>query len=112
MIFIAVITAFLAHRFAFLISSIAAFLAFLCIAVGAAIWTAIIERTKSINSTTVAGGTDLGITVSYGNALWICVSLLLTIGRGIFKLTCLFCNSGAQQLHACFPFFPSSLPAA
>jgi len=61
----------LAHRFAFLFSAICGILAFVTIAVGAVIWTVIISRVRSgINDVTL-GGTALGITVHYGNGLWI-----------------------------------------
>jgi len=60
------ITGFLAHRFAFLVAAILTLLAFLCEAVGCIIWTIIIHKSKS-----AVNGLNAGITVSYGNALWI-----------------------------------------
>jgi len=63
---LALILGFLAHRFAFLLAALFCVFAFLCEAVGCIIWTVIISRTK--NSINDAG---VGITVSYGNALWL-----------------------------------------
>ena len=61
-----------AHRFAFLFSAITGLLAFLCIAVGAVIWTVLLHRVRSaINGATVANGTPLGLHVSWGDGLWI-----------------------------------------
>lgn len=61
---------FVAHRFAFLLSAVLAFLTFLLLGVGAAIYTIIISRTKSALNGATVGGTPLGITASYGNSIW------------------------------------------
>ncbi|GAA5875805.1 hypothetical protein JCM8547_005319 [Rhodosporidiobolus lusitaniae] len=63
--------ALFARRGAFILASLLAIISFLGLAVGNVIWTVIVNRAiKGINDATTAG-TDLGITVSYGNALWI-----------------------------------------
>lgn len=61
---LAFLIGFLAARFAFLFAALSAFLGALCLAVGAAIFTAVYVKTKD------SIGTQYGITLEYGNALW------------------------------------------
>lgn len=64
--FLAFVTGFLARRFAFLLAASFALFAFLCELVGCIIWTVIIARTRN-----AVNGSNSGLHVSYGNALWI-----------------------------------------
>ncbi|GAA5943596.1 hypothetical protein JCM10213_008917 [Rhodosporidiobolus nylandii] len=60
-----------ARKFAFVLAALFSILAFLGLAVGNIIYSVIINRAiDAINKATVEG-TDVGIAVSYGNALWI-----------------------------------------
>ncbi|GAA6040837.1 hypothetical protein JCM8097_007740 [Rhodosporidiobolus ruineniae] len=60
-----------ARKLAFILASVLAIVSFLGLAVGNVIYTVIFNRAiDAIKNATVAG-TDIGITVTYGNALWI-----------------------------------------
>jgi len=68
---VSLILGLLAHRFAFLFSALFGIVAFIALAAAAVIWTVVISRVRSgINGATL-GSTDLGITVTFGNGLWI-----------------------------------------
>lgn len=61
------LVAFLAHRFAFLLAALLALLAAGCLAVAAAIWTAIVYKVRK----SVADlGSNPGVDVEYGNIIW------------------------------------------
>jgi len=63
---LALVIGFLAHRVAFLLAAVLAFLGFLLTIAGCIIWVVILSRVRSsIN------GNGSGVNVSYGNALWI-----------------------------------------
>ena len=69
---ISMFIAVLSHHIAFILAAMAAFLSFLALAAGATIWTVIIAKVKhAVDGATVANNTSLGITVNYGNALWL-----------------------------------------
>jgi len=70
-IFVSFILGLLAHRFAFLFSALFGIVAFIALAAAAVIWTVVISRVRSGINNAILAGTPLGITVSYGNALWI-----------------------------------------
>lgn len=61
-----------AERFAWLLGAIAALLSGVSLAAAAIIWTIMIVKLRgAVNNATVGAGTPLGITVSYGVALWL-----------------------------------------
>lgn len=63
---VAFLVGILSHRFAFLFAALFSLLAAACIAVGAAIWTAIVYKVRdSVNNA------NLGITAGYGNLIWL-----------------------------------------
>ena len=59
------LTGFLAHRFAFLLSALLSLIAAVALAAGAAIWTAMLVKSRqSVNDA------NLGLVVNYGYLLW------------------------------------------
>jgi len=61
-----------AHRYAYMVTAALAFIAAVLLAVGAIIWTVIVGKVKSgINGLSVIGGVPLGLSVGYGNGLWL-----------------------------------------
>lgn len=83
---------FLAHRFAFLLSALFGLVAFVCIAAASTIWTIVISRVRSGIDGATLGGEPLGITVHYGNGLWItwaaAGAALLSIFPFLFACCC------------------------
>ncbi|GAA5991404.1 hypothetical protein JCM11641_004621 [Rhodosporidiobolus odoratus] len=68
---IAALIGLFARRFAFILATLFSIIAFLGLTAGNVIYTVIFNRAiDAINQATV-GGVDVGITLSYGNALWI-----------------------------------------
>lgn len=64
--------AFIAHRFAFVLCTLLSILSALSLAIGLVIHTVIYSRViAAINDATVSSGVNIGITITYGNALWI-----------------------------------------
>ncbi|GAA94470.1 hypothetical protein E5Q_01122 [Mixia osmundae IAM 14324] len=64
-------TGFLAHRFAFLLGAIFAIVAFICLLVGSAIYTAIVVVLRSAIDNRSVNGIALGLHFGFGNALWL-----------------------------------------
>ncbi|GAA5921737.1 hypothetical protein JCM6882_004427, partial [Rhodosporidiobolus microsporus] len=60
-----------ARRGAFILACLLSIVAFLGLAVSNVIWTVIVNRAKDAINGATANGVDVGITVEYGNALWI-----------------------------------------
>ncbi|GAA6014566.1 hypothetical protein JCM11491_004543 [Sporobolomyces phaffii] len=86
------LVALFARRCAFSLATILSIIAFLGLAIGLIIYTVIFERAiQAINDATVSG-VNVGITLTYGNALWIlwaaCGCMLLTIPSN--ALACCF----------------------
>jgi len=63
---LALICGLLANRFAYILAAAFSLIGFLCLAVGCIIWTVILSRVRSS-----VQGSGSGISVSYGNALWL-----------------------------------------
>lgn len=92
---LAALFALFARRCAFSLATIFSIIAFLGLAIGLVIYSVIFSRAiQAINDATVSG-VNVGITLSYGNALWIlwaaCGCMLLTIPSN--ALACCFGRS-------------------
>jgi hypothetical protein len=90
---LALVIGFLAHRVAFLLAAVLAFLGFLLTIAGCIIWVVILSRVRSsIN------GNGSGVNVSYGNALWI---YFASSGCLLFAtLPCTFCSYASRTFQA------------
>ncbi|GAA5938649.1 SUR7/PalI family protein [Sporobolomyces koalae] len=89
---IAALFALFARRCAFSLAAIFSIIAFLALAIGLIIYTVIFSRAiDAINDATVSG-VNVGITLTYGNALWVlwaaCGCMLITIPSN--ALACCF----------------------
>ncbi|GAA6020475.1 hypothetical protein JCM10207_000015 [Rhodosporidiobolus poonsookiae] len=83
-----------ARRFAFVLAALLSIVAFLALAAGNVIYTVIFNRAiQAINDAT-ANGVDVGVTVSYGNALWImwAATALMLFSILPFSFSC--CTAG------------------
>lgn len=87
------LTAFLAHRFAFLLAALLALLAAGCLAVAAAIWTAIIYKVRHSVSEL---GTNPGVTISYGNIIWMTWAAFAASALSVIPLL-IGCVSGRRS---------------
>ncbi|GAA5916283.1 uncharacterized protein JCM6883_001444 [Sporobolomyces salmoneus] len=80
---LAALFALFARRCAFSLATIFSIIAFLGLAIGLIIYTVIFERAIQAISDATISGVKVGITLTYGNALWIlwaaCGCMLLTI---------------------------------
>lgn len=82
---LAFLTGFLAHRFCFAFAALEALGAAACLAVGAAIWTAIIYKARN----SIPAG--LAVTIHYGNALWMTWAAFGAITLSIIPLILACC---------------------
>lgn len=78
------------HTLTFMMSTVFSMFGAGCLLIGASIYTAVLNKAKSINSYTVADGTPLGIEVSVGPALYLVWTafVLLFLSMGPYLISC------------------------
>lgn len=88
---LAFLTGFLAHRFCFAFAALQALGATGCLAVAAAIWTAILKMSRD------ALPADFGAEITYGNGLWMTWGAFAAVAASIIPLLLACCLGGRSK---------------
>ncbi|GAA6058381.1 hypothetical protein JCM3770_006103 [Rhodotorula araucariae] len=88
-----------ARRGAFVLGAVLSIVAFVGLFIGATIWTVIVARARSAINDATTAGTDVGLTVEFGNALWIAwaATALMLLSVLPFSIACCTGRSDAPR---------------
>ncbi|GAA5909586.1 hypothetical protein JCM8208_007191 [Rhodotorula glutinis] len=104
------IVGFFARRGAFVLAMLLNLAAFVGLFTGSMIWTVIVARARSAINDATAEGTDVGITLEYGNALWITWAATILSLASVVPLAFACCTgrSGTERTERIKTYAPPS----